>query len=353
MEENKTGRIYKAIIEIAKALPTIKKKSVGGDKSKFDAFVTEDIVAQVRPLMLEQGVIVVSRAVERQTEFITTHERTVARHYVFINHVFIADDGSSIETSSFGEGSGYNEEGLAKAHTRSLGAAMREIFLIVDNEKSEKREASKNFKQFWDRCTELKITDGKKVLADCGNDPLKAYEFICTRATAPTDPPPPAPKPSPVPTTPSAPPPAPKLVSAAKTEERSATDVLIDEIKFNVRQAGFARNPAEWTAFEKGCFGCAVNLLMPSQLTHFAQAVREASADSVVNHWVGESWGAISLAYKSELLGLIVAHRAIDGIVKTKAIVGDPSRIFKKESFDKIKHNLLSWVRPQDLERAA
>lgn len=192
------GKIYAAILAIARALPEIKKKSIGGEKAKFDAFVTEDILSVVRPLMLEHGVIVVSRAVERQTEFITTNERTVARHYVFMNHVFIADDGSSIETSAFGEGSGYNEEGLAKAHTRSLGAAIREIFLIVDTEKSNKKEASKNFSQFWNKCSELKITDGKTVLADCGNDPLKAYEFISTRATQPKNDPPPKPtKPSP------------------------------------------------------------------------------------------------------------------------------------------------------------
>ncbi|MFN7930909.1 MAG: hypothetical protein U0Y68_23890 [Blastocatellia bacterium] len=59
------------------------------------------------------------RAVQSGKRNMPSGGKTVSRHYVFMNHVFYHADGSSIETSTFGEGSGFNDEGLAKAHTRS------------------------------------------------------------------------------------------------------------------------------------------------------------------------------------------------------------------------------------------
>lgn len=224
-EPQPAPQIYAAILAINAELPPIPKRKKGNGLN-FDAFLTEEIIKIVRPVMLKHQVFVVSRGVERSTEYSESNGKALSRHYVFMNHVFYHADGSSIETSSFGEGEGFNSEGLAKAHTRSLGAALREIFLIVDESgnaaaEGQKKIAGDAFSQYWARTRELKLTNGKEILAQYGNDPVKALQEINR----------PAPKaaaaPSPVAPTPT----LPVDANASLSEEEWRAAVAIEKAK--------------------------------------------------------------------------------------------------------------------------
>lgn len=56
---------------------------------------------------------------------------------------------------------------------------------------------------------------------------------------------------------------------------------------------------------------------------------------------------------KVYLMGLIVIHAEVDGFDKTRAIVGNPANYRAPESIDMTAKNLLSWVRPDQLQEAA
>lgn len=321
--------IYAAILAISEELPPIPKKKKGESGLKFDAYVTEDIVKVLKPKLHQHRVFVVSRGVERSTDYSEVNGKPVAHHYVFMNHVFYHQDGSCVETSSFGEGTGYNDEGLAKAHTRSLGAALREIFLIADEGNSARPPAEgrenrpqTDMQRYWDRVRELRLTDGSQVLTAYGKDPVKALDHINKRqqeavGTVMAEHKPQQPE--------SASPPAPEPVAPAPVANHSDTTPhgrAIQELKTAVRGKIITKSNADDVGhFWKGLLGCQPDKASWQSLQSAKLRIEAALKIGALVEWVGATWNC-SQPLQLECTGLIIAYLAGNDWSEFMKIVG-------------------------------
>lgn len=197
-----------------------------------------------------------------------------------------------------------------------------------------------------------------------------------THEVQPEPPPPPPPAPKPPKPTPPKPSeftpvadvvgtvvPAPPVVEEEIVETAAAPppaqgelrvrDQLIVEIKDTARTIKFARNPAQWHQLERGLLGCTVAQASEQALREASQAIRQAAANADVVRWSGESWPCSS-ELQAYSIGLIAAHAHLGGFDKTKAIVGEPSKLNQYKQIEKMNTNLLSWLnRPEELRQQA
>lgn len=112
----------------------------------------------------------------------------------------------------------------------------------------------------------------------------------------------------------------------------------------------FASNLSLWRQFELGLLGCTVTVASPSTLTMARDAMQDAALNPDIVRWNSETWQCSS-EYRAWMMGLIIAHAHLDGFDKTKAIVGEPSKLTQFKQLEKVAHNLLSWVRPDELQQ--
>jgi hypothetical protein len=129
-------------------------------------------------------------------------------------------------------------------------------------------------------------------------------------------------------------------------------DEVIAEIKQTVRTLKFATTLRSWQEFERGLCGRPLTETTDAQLWQARDAIRKAAVNTEIIAWYAENWVGEPMQ-KMYLMGLIVMHAEVDGFEKTKAIVGNPANYRSPERIDMTAKNLLSWVRPDQLEEAA
>lgn len=167
--------------------------------------------------------------------------------------------------------------------------------------------------------------------------------------------------PPPKPTKPSIPKPEPApermtpIAEVIEAEIIPATlPVPIDDAATTIKRIAweikFATSLSLWRQFELGLLGCPVSEASIAQLESARDAMQNAALSPVIVSWNSETW-ACSSDFKAYLMGLIIAHAHLDGEEKTKAIMGDVAKLNQFKQIETRAHNLLSWVRPDELQR--
>ena len=119
-----------------------------------------------------------------------------------------------------------------------------------------------------------------------------------------------------------------------------------------MRTLKFATTLQNWHEFERGLGGRPLTESPDAQLGQARDAIRKAAVNPEIIAWHAEKWVGEPMQ-KAYLMGLIIMHAEVDGFEKTKALVGNPANYRSPERIDMTAKNLLSWVRPDQLEEAA
>lgn len=137
--EEKVRGVYAKIAAVMKAVPSVEKK--GRNKfHNYDYATESDIVAALRPIMADVGLVCIPTQGER-----IEAERTTSRGnktmVVRIQHRFAfidADDGSSVEVTVYGEGEDAMDKASYKAFTGAQKYALMKTFLLSTGDDPER-----------------------------------------------------------------------------------------------------------------------------------------------------------------------------------------------------------------------
>jgi len=117
MTDNRTGKIYQAIVAIMRSVGAIGKESENTQQN-YKYRGAEAVYNRVQPLMATHGVFSVPRVLEEKHETGTTSKGgTMHWSFLRVEYTFYADDGSNIVVVVSGQGMDSGDKSTAKAMT--------------------------------------------------------------------------------------------------------------------------------------------------------------------------------------------------------------------------------------------
>lgn len=146
MTDNRTGKIYQAIVAIMRSVGAIGKESENTQQN-YKYRGAEAVYNRVQPLMATQGVFSVPRVLEEKHETGTTSKGgTMHWSFLRVEYTFYADDGSNIVVVVSGQGMDSGDKSTAKAMTIAHRYAICQLlnipFAVEDPEQHSPEWAS-------------------------------------------------------------------------------------------------------------------------------------------------------------------------------------------------------------------
>ena len=145
--EREPDDLYKAISLIMEDAPSIQKLGQMQGYS-YDRF--EDLLAVIKPLLLEHGLIVVPckklLLSSEQYTGISGYESRLVRVHTTFRLIHIAT-GMSLETEQISEAADEGDKAIAKARTAALKAMLKETFLVMSHEPDPDDTPSERFRE--------------------------------------------------------------------------------------------------------------------------------------------------------------------------------------------------------------
>jgi len=121
MSDEKTGMIYRKMIEIMREVDAIGKKK-NNVQQGFKYRGIDDIMNEVHPLMSKHGVFIQSSIVSSEREVLKTKSGgDMISSIIDYNFTFFAEDGSSVSSIVRGEG----RDSADKASNKSMAVALK------------------------------------------------------------------------------------------------------------------------------------------------------------------------------------------------------------------------------------
>ncbi len=134
--------IYQKLVAVMADVGAIGK----GQENKFDKYKfrgIDDVYNAVQPALVTHGVVVVPQTIDCSMDtYETTKGATMQRAVVKVAHVFYAEDGSSLEATTMGEGADRGDKAINKAHSSAFKTALFQALCIPTEEKSDSENDS-------------------------------------------------------------------------------------------------------------------------------------------------------------------------------------------------------------------
>ncbi len=129
-DEQKTGKIYQAIIAIMRDVGAVGKDSIN-EQQKYKYRGAEAVYNRVQPMLATHGVFSVPRVLEEHRET-GTSKAGGTMHWAFlkVEYTFYASDGSNVVVVVSGEGMDSGDKATAKALTVAHRYAICQVFAI-------------------------------------------------------------------------------------------------------------------------------------------------------------------------------------------------------------------------------
>lgn len=124
------GQIYGALARVMAEVGVVGKAKKNAQQG-YQFRGIDDVVAHVQHVMAAQGVVVVPRVVGREREMVSTKSGgTMASVRLVVDHVFYAQDGSSVTCTTLGEAMDSGDKASNKAMSAALKYALTQTLLI-------------------------------------------------------------------------------------------------------------------------------------------------------------------------------------------------------------------------------
>lgn len=124
------GQIYGALAKVMAEVGVVGKAKKNAQQG-YQFRGIDDVVAHVQHVMAAQGVVVVPRVVGREREMVSTKSGgTMASVRLVVDHVFYAQDGSSVTCTTLGEAMDSGDKASNKAMSAALKYALTQTLLI-------------------------------------------------------------------------------------------------------------------------------------------------------------------------------------------------------------------------------
>jgi hypothetical protein len=122
--------IYEAMLRVMDEVGAIGKTKKSPDL-KYQYRGVDDVLAELQPLFIKHGVLVVPRVVDREREAVQSQRGTpMTSVRLVVEHTFFAKDGSSVVATTIGEALDTSDKASNKAMTAALKYALTESFSI-------------------------------------------------------------------------------------------------------------------------------------------------------------------------------------------------------------------------------
>lgn len=140
---SKVPAIYSALAKVQASVPTLQKNGVGpSTQGGYKFLAVDDVLAAIRPLLVENGIVVVPNLADKGFHYNTAQlkdNERVAREsiqaWVEYSFEFIStEDGSSVFTRVIGEGIDTQDKAIRKATTSAWKIALIQTFALITGE---------------------------------------------------------------------------------------------------------------------------------------------------------------------------------------------------------------------------
>ena len=123
-------KIYKSILAIMSEIGPI-EKTRSGDGIRYNFRGVEDVLCCFHPLLIKHNVFCAPKVIRESSEtFLNKNGNTSFRVSLTIEHVFYADDGSSVSATTTGEGIDTSDKATNKAMSAAFKYAFFELFCV-------------------------------------------------------------------------------------------------------------------------------------------------------------------------------------------------------------------------------
>jgi len=138
MSENKHANIYEAMSAAYDEVGYVRKKR--GDNLNYTYAGEKDIIAEVRPAMVEHGIFchVVKYDDVKQEQYTTARGSVMLRSTLHAVVRFAHESGTYIDVEAVGEGSDSGDKSLNKAMTCAYKYALRQTFVLETGDDPDK-----------------------------------------------------------------------------------------------------------------------------------------------------------------------------------------------------------------------
>lgn len=123
-------KIYKSILAIMSEIGAI-EKTRSGDGIKYNFRGVEDVLYCFHPLLIKHNVFCAPKVIRESSEtFLNKNGNNSFRVSLTIEHIFYADDGSSVSATTTGEGIDTSDKATNKAMSAAFKYAFFELFCV-------------------------------------------------------------------------------------------------------------------------------------------------------------------------------------------------------------------------------